>query len=136
MIKHFKIIVVMLLVLAPAISFAGDYQTIKGPIDILDVWIAKDGGTISISFKDSENELFEICRDKRLDYSPHYTYIGGMYPTEKNAIKIDHGSSTEKLLVHLLKQWVSIKESQLEKLGQKAVKIWSGKLIWLNNLYT
>jgi hypothetical protein len=120
----------LFLAMMPSICFAGDEQSIKGPIAILDVWIARDGGTISISFKDYEEKLFEVCRDNRLDVPSHYSYIGAMYPTEKNAIKLEHGSPTENLLIYLLEQWISTKENKIGQIDQKSRK----NIIWQINM--
>ena len=111
-------LIIVFLVLISSISFAGDDQTINGPIIVRDVWIARDGGTISIRFQDAKEKLFEVCRDERLNFSPHYTYIGAMYPTGKKAVKIEHGAPEEKLLVNLLLEWVSKNENQLEHIDQ------------------
>jgi len=91
----------------------------KGPIDVLDVWLARDGGIISIRFTDADGKLFEVCRDKRLDFSPHYTYIGGMYPTDQNASKIENGSEIEEKLTNLLNQWVLKSEKLLSKISKE-----------------
>lgn len=92
---------------------AGVMKLIK-PIDIVRAEIYRDGGTISISVKDSEGTIFSFCLDARVqivsspqEIKTYPIFINAAYPDDPNGELILMGGPEEKLILEILQEWIN-----------------------------
>lgn len=89
-------------------DFYTKLESLKRPIEILDVVMYKDGGTISVTFAGPEGEELSFYQDGRVG-SPT---AGGMFlsaPTinNDNKSKVPVSSTFENLILDILKEWLA-----------------------------
>ena len=112
----------LLCLLLPSLSFAAGLPD-RGPVELVDASVYRDGGTKSVLMRSGTGKSFSFCLDGRLQLAgatrKSHVYLGARHPTHAGAELIGIGSPEEQQLVALLRQWkqVNIPEGLCERRG-------------------
>jgi hypothetical protein len=106
------------------IEFPEINLTFNLPAEIVDVQYYRDGGTIGVKAKDSNNQVIQFSLDNRLNTKTRqYVYLGAMHPSDANAIKLNKGSTTELAVIKLLRSWLKKEIPSVENIQSDEANI-------------
>ena len=89
------------------------------PVEVKNVVLYRDGGTIGVTLRDGSPRDFEFCFDRSLrtggDDNQQLVFIGALHWSDKNAKPLKKTSLEEKKIRDVLDKWVKKNATEEER---------------------
>lgn len=89
-------------------------RDLKRPIEIYDIKQYRDGGTIAVIIQDKNNDILEFCLNRNYRFPIGRIYVNDTIADSEKAKIVARGDLLEKLLLEVLKEWLSYNNNELE----------------------
>jgi hypothetical protein len=109
-------------------SLSPDVLRVVEPIEVKEIAVFEDGGTIGLEARDANGEKFFACLEVTEVFGPlEHLYLGAIHPKHQGARRVEYGSPEEAALCGLLVRWSERVRAEQESNERPTVDPWQLK---------